>query len=133
MQFTLKALLDEESRKEIRAVILGEARTLARNLIDETVTGELKRILGKLEERYRNNDWLMKGMVREVLKEIIEQHYDSIHNKIEVSAVAAVESAVQVKLKNKTVWEASSQEAYIRKVVRKELAAMLSVAKNTDI
>lgn len=127
MKIFITALLEEETRKQIREAILGEARGIARSVLDQTVTVELKRIGATLHDRYAKNDWLMKGMVKEILTEVLNNNWDKIAIKFYERLDVAAEEVIAKKLKNKTVWEAKHQDEYIRKIVGKEIVRILAL------
>lgn len=145
MMFTLRALFDEQTRKELRDAVLGEAKTVARNEIDAAIRDEVKRIGADIGSRLRDaTDWRVKNMLVEAVQQVLTPAYwrDNqigvlfeevlqrvLHQRLgkltEQMVKDATDKAVAEKLRTKTVWEASSQDAYVRKVVRDELRKMM--------
>lgn len=145
MMFTLRALFDEQTRKELRDAVLGEAKTVARNEIDTAIREEVKRIGADIGSRLRDaTDWRVKNMLVEAVQQVLTPSYwqDNkigvlfeellqrvLHQRLgkltEQMVKDATDKAVAEKLRTKTVWEASSQDAYVRKVVRDELRKMM--------
>lgn len=145
MMFTLRALFDEQTRKELRDAVLGEAKTVARNEIDAAIREEVKRIGADIGSRLRDaTDWRVKNMLVEAVQQVLTPSYwqDNkigvlfeellqrvLHQRLgkltEQMVKDATDKAVAEKLRTKTVWEASSQDAYVRKVVRDELRKMM--------
>jgi hypothetical protein len=128
VHFSLNAIIDDDTRKQIRKALLEEVKGITRAILDETVTIELKRLVESLQERYVKNDWLLKGLVKEVIGDIVKGHsFGDLQLSIAEAVEAAAQKNINQKLANKTVWEASKQETYIREIVVQELRKRLAV------
>jgi len=100
MNAILKLVVDDETRRSIREIILGEAKSLARSLIDATVQEEMRSVVSKLEDRYLKSEWLFKGLVRESILTVLNDKWHSeivgrIDNIFTQKAEAFVASAVE--------------------------------------
>lgn len=130
MQITIKALFDEETRKQIRDAILGEARGIARSALEGTIGTEIARLVTLMVNDTsgykRTLNERVQTAVKDSVRDLVSSHWDGIRTTIEKAAETAVDAIVAQKLKDKTVWEAASQDTYIRKVVGEEIRKMLA-------
>lgn len=126
MNFKITALIDAETRKEIRELILSEGRALARELVSATMSDEVKRIVGALNQKAVQNPWQMQGIFRDAISNMIKNQWGEVGERIQQAIDDAAEKKVAAMLKNKTVWEAESQHEYVRKLIRQELRSMFS-------
>jgi hypothetical protein len=126
MKLTLTALFDDETRKQVREEVLGEARKIARSVIDLEVGAEVKRLGQNLQTRILGNDYQAHLRLKEVVKDVITAHWEPtvkpmLEELIKALAEKAVDRLVAKKLADKTVWEASKQELYVRQIARDEM------------
>jgi hypothetical protein len=127
MQITLKALFDEETRKQIRDQVLGEARGVARAAIDQTINAEITRVVAALTAGYRAdlNTRLNEAIALSV-RGMVTSSWDKVKQSVDEYVEKAAAMIVARKLADKTVWEAKSQDAYIRQTVRSELKTIFN-------
>lgn len=144
MKFILSALIDDETRKSIREMVLGEAKATARAEIDTAVKAEIQRIAATLNQQLHDrNNWRLVSIVTEAVRSILTVDYwnDKVRDEFESMLQAVVhgrlnklidqmvkdatDKIVAQKLRDKTVWEAKEQDAYVRRVVRSELGDAL--------
>jgi hypothetical protein len=125
MRFNLTALFDDDTRAQIKAAVLAEARNIARSVIDDTIKAEIERLGKALQQRFTAQDWRAQSELKKAVKEVIVGHWDGIRGEIAKAAQDAVDAEVAKKMKDKTVFEAEKQDAYVRKVVKSELRSML--------
>ena len=126
MKFSILAMVDEDTRKRIREVILGEAKAFTREQVNATVASELARILKHHIEKFTDTKYKLQDLVKVAVKELVQDTWGTISQKIDAAVEEAADKAVVRKLKNKTVWEAKSQDDYIRNIVRLELHDMVA-------
>lgn len=140
MKAKLTMDVDKETEKSIKDLVLGFARGFARSEFEKGIKDEIARLTKKMSTSF-TNDYATKLLIKEVLasmvsdqwntlsksvraviKEVIEQELGA---RIKALAEDAVRLAVAQKLKDKTVWQASEQDNYVRNVVRSEVRNML--------
>jgi hypothetical protein len=143
MQITMKALLDDETRKEIREAVLGEARGVARSEVDLTINREVARLAALLSQELSLTDpsYRTRSLITEVVRNVLTSGWENLSKQIEAVVVSKMEDALRgpiekaiekaaerniaEKLKAMTVWKAEGQDQYVRKVVRSELKKLL--------
>lgn len=143
MKLSITAIFDEEVRKQIHTQILSEAKGVARSEIDKTIGAELKRVVNGLAQEfssgYRGNpSYRVTEVLRETIREILTNNWEKIsaliservetllEGKLKNLAEAAVTKAVEAKMAKLTVWKASEEDDYVRRVVRSEVKKMLA-------
>jgi hypothetical protein len=127
MQITLRAVFDEENRKQVVDAVLGEARKIARETIDAAIRAEVLRISKVVEERFTKTQQLSK-FITDALQRVLTERWLEIRSRIDEHVALAADEVVAKKMASKTVWEAESQDAYVRQVVAQELKKILKSA-----
>jgi ABC-type Fe3+-citrate transport system substrate-binding protein len=110
-----RSVFDTEVKREM-------ARLLESYLLNNKDTGNLVRngLRSLFQETWQSN---IKEMLMEVAAETLQiLHPDSIRLVTE----RYLDEAIGKKLQNKTVWQASEQDAYIRRVAREEMKRAFS-------
>jgi uncharacterized membrane protein YheB (UPF0754 family) len=122
MKFSITALIDEDTRKQLRDVLLGQVKGLTRELLTETILDEIRR---KLDNALPSDKWYWQTHIQqqlvEVLKKVVGSQWDSIGAVITKAAKESVEKVVADKMANKVFWEAQQQRDFIREIVREEM------------
>jgi len=136
MKIHLSAILDKEFRDQVRNTVLEVAKSISREETNATLKAEAERILSAVVvSSYRLND-----LVKEAIVSLLQNHWTEVGQLIQAETRKAVddrlgsssaigsalkplinrqlEKAVAQKLRDKTVWEAKEQDAYVRKVAR---------------
>lgn len=126
MQLTLKALFDEDTRKQLREVILGQAKSIARSELTEVIRAELEKKIALFLERITSQDrWgsspPVSNLLTEAIGRVIQNKWSEIGSKIDAAMQKAADTVIAEKMKNKTVFEAEQQEMYMRQLIRSEL------------
>lgn len=131
IQFTMKALFDEETRKQIREAVLGEARSIARSAVDLEINKEIKRIGTTLFEKYVGSGYNGKPageeLIRGVIRDMMTQTWNTTRQMLLDEVKKQIEAQIAQKMKTLTVWSAESQDAYVRKTAREEIRRMIKV------
>lgn len=142
MQFKFTALFDEETRKELKNTVLAFAKGIARNEIELAIRDEINRVGNALREQLGSkNDYRLKSLIYEQVQYVLSSTWGSVgpemanivekvlESKLDLKINNMVEKVAKAniaeKLRKKTVWEAESQDEYVRKVVRAELRLLL--------
>lgn len=122
MKFTITALIDEDTRKQLRETLLGQVKGLTREILSETIMAEIQR---KLDVAQTGDKWYWQSHIQqalvEVLKKVVGNNWDSIGAVVTKAAKESVEKVVADKMANKVFWEAQQQRDFIREIVREEM------------
>lgn len=125
MKFTITALIDDETRKQLRGVLDGMIRSISREALTEQVRYEIREKLNAAQNAMVKNDWSWRNNIFTIMKEMmlaeVKTQWPAIGAMINDAANKFVEEAVLKKLANKTVWEAAQQKDFIREIVRDEI------------
>lgn len=126
MKFNITALIDEATRKELKEVLLGTVKSLTREIMTETILGEIRRKLDNAQttDRYYWQNQIERALM-EAMKRLLEPRWGEIGRQIVASAQAAVEKAVADKLANKVIWEAQQQRDFMREIAKEEVREYL--------
>lgn len=141
MRLNLRAELTEEDRKQIREIVLGDARAVARNLIDDEIRAEVKRVIVAIASKFENS-WPFKNEISNTIKSIFRERWhdinqiliETVHDtmRLEMATVVknavekAVDKAIQAKMDKLTVWKADQQEEEVRRMAREEMIKVIS-------
>ena len=127
MRFSM--FIDDETRKQIRDALLSEVKGVSRSEIHSVFGAEMKRVGADIMGRWTRDSYTLSQIIRDQLRDLLTSRWASVAELVQELVQKQVDAAVAEKLKNKTVWEAQAQEAYIRNIVRQELRAILGQAK----
>lgn len=106
MKLTLTALFDDETRAQIRESVLGEARGIARSVLDKTVIEEMRRLVDKyithqyggLAVKFQEAlKTVVTGMVRETFSdpEFADLIRAEVREGVETAALGLTQSFVK--------------------------------------
>lgn len=131
----LSVIIDEETRSDIREIILDQARGIARSVMDQTIVKEVERLM--------NTSFMNKIAAssdvrfQQVMRDAITSRWSEVNEKITQAVTVAIEAAaikvVEQKLKDKTVWQASTQKNMIASIAQTEAAKVYRKMKEAEL
>lgn len=125
MKAKIELLFDEDFRKEIKSKFLEIANSIPREEISATIKAEMERVT-KQAVASASMHWNLAEIAKEQIRGLFASRSPMWEGELRKAVREAADEEILQKLKNKTVWEAEKQDAYIRKVVREELKKMLA-------
>ena len=136
INLSAKILVDDDTRKQIRDLILDQVRAATRGKIHETVEKEAERVARSEVMKLAQDRWRIDIAFHKVLVQVLQTKLDDITKEIMSVVDGLVEKAadkvVAKKLANKTVFEAEKQHDYVVKIVRAELKKAFSSVKGFE-
>jgi hypothetical protein len=128
MKFNITALIDDDTKKSLREVLVGQVKALTRELLNDTIMAEIRTKLD-LAAEHASSSWHWQRHINdaltEVLRKTVESRWSEIGSVIGRGAESAVNKAVADKLANKVVWEAAQQKDFMREIAKEEIREAL--------
>lgn len=115
MKLTLTALFDDDTRAQIRESVLGEARGIARSVLDKTVIEEMRRLVDKyIVHDFGSARQKFQTSLETVVREMVAESFSK--GDLEVLVRAEAREAVNVAV-------ADEATGTVRSIAREEIRA----------
>lgn len=120
MKLTLTALFDDATRAQVREAVLGEARGVARSVIDGEIEAEIKRTVNKhLDGNWGGATRKFEEVLNRLLGVMLKNSWDDLAKMIQTAAERAAQLALSQKAR-------MLDDAGVRALVRDEVRKMLT-------